>query len=322
MRDMSLYNQLPTSLRTQTQSTKQSTKQSANMKERTMTLGDPITQGAVDYRDRISVVTWLFVFGLGLSLLYTLPTTIIRFRALGSPISIALNKTLIAAFFLAILAAAGAESVISVHPRFLNNASYRFLRSWPTWALPMAIAIIGVYLLPIAPTRPTQIIAILAAGALMALALFSLYVTAAHGQSGFRRSRFVLDALSYGAALLLFLFVYQTRTRSLLSGTLIAMTATLLAVEILRTTTERASVVFTYSAIVGMILGQVTWALNYWWSLGNLNGGLLLLLIFYLVVGIAQHAIQDHLNRRVLWEFAVFAIVALALIIAIGPRFG
>jgi len=314
---MSLFNQLPVPWAERPKEQKQF---QVGQGARKPTL--PTTQIGVDYRDRISVVTWLFVFGLGLSLLYTLPTTIIRFRALGSPISIALTKTLVAAIFLALLAAAGTESVISTHPRFLNNQSYRFIRSWATWALPMAIAIIGVYLLPLAPTRPTQIVAILVAGALLALALFSLYVTVERGQAGFRRSRFILDALSYGAALLLFLFVYQTRTRSLLSGTLIAMTATLLAVEILRTTTERSSIIFTYGAMIGMILGQVTWALNYWWTLGNLNGGLLLLLIFYLVVGIAQHGIQDHLTRRVLWEFAIFALIALMLIIAIGPRFG
>jgi hypothetical protein len=306
------YLPVPWSTRAQQPTTKTATAVSAT----------PARASIVDYRDRISVVTWLFVFGLGISLLYTLPTTVITLRALGSPVSIALTKTLVAALFLALLAAAGTESVVSAHPRFANDDSYHFWRSWPSWALPMAIAIIGIYVLPLAPTRAIQILIILAGGVLMALSLFSLYVTVEKGQSGFRRARFVLDALAYGAALLLFLFVYQTRTRSLLSGTLVAMTATLLAVEILRTTTDRSLVVLTYGAIIGMILGQVTWALNYWWTLSNLNGGLLLLLIFYLVVGIAQHGIQDHLNRRILWEFAIFAIVALILIAVIGPRFG
>lgn len=276
----------------------------------------------VDYRDRISIVTWLFVFGLGMSQLYTLPTTVVTLRALGSPASIALTQTLVAALFLALLAAAGAESVISIHPRFRSNPTYWFIHSWSFWALPMALALISVYVLPLAPTGAIHILAILGGGALMAVALFSLYVTVERGQAGFRRARFILDALSYGAALLLFLFVYQTRTRSLLSGTLIAITATLLAIEILRTTSKRPLTVLTYSAIIGMILGQVTWALNYWWTLSSLNGGLLLLLIFYLTVGLAQHGIQDHLTPRVLWEFAIFAFVALLLIMVIGPRFG
>lgn len=308
---MSLFNQLPTRwMARPTPAAHQ--RQTINI----------VPVGAVDFRDRISVVVWLFIFGLGISLLYTLPTTVITLRALGSPVSIALTKTLVAALFLALLTAAGTESVISVHPRFIRDPHYRFVQSWPTWTLPMAIAIIGVYLLPLAPTHPMQIVAILATGGLLALALFSLYTTADRDQVGFRRARFILDALAYGAALLLFLFVYQTRTRSLLSGTLVAMTAMLLAVEVLRTTTDRPGTVFIYGAIVGVILGQVTWALNYWWTLSSLNGGLLLLLIFYLVVGIAQHGIQDHLNRRILWEFAIFALVALLLIAIIGPRFG
>lgn len=274
----------------------------------------------VDYRDRISVITWLFVFALGISQLYTLPTTMISLRALGSPVSIALTKTLVAALVLAIFAAAGVESVIRAHPRFITEPRWGW--AWPFGALPMAIAIIAVYVLPLAPTRPMQVLVLLASGGLMILALFSLYTTVERGQAGFRRSRLVLDALSYGAALVLFLFVYQTRTRSLLSGTLIALTATLLAIELLRSTTEHPLSVLTYGAITGMILGQVTWALNYWWAISSLTGGLLLLLIFYIIVGIAQHGLQEHLNRRILLEFALFAIVALVLITVVAPRFG
>lgn len=274
----------------------------------------------IDYHDRISVITWLFVFALGISQLYSLPTTIITLRALGSPVSIALTKTLVAALALALYAAAGVASVIRAHPRFLGKRHQGWV--WPFWALPMAIAIIAVYVLPLAPTRPMQVLVLLASGGLMILALFSLYATVERGQTGFRRARLVLDALSYGAALVLFLFVYQTRTRSLLSGTLVALTATLLAIELLRSTTDRPLNVLTYGAITGLILGQVTWALNYWWTMSNLTGGLLLLLIFYLIVGIAQHGLQEHLTQRILLEFALFALVALVLIAVVAPRFG
>jgi hypothetical protein len=174
----------------------------------------------------------------------------------------------------------------------------------------------------LAPTRPIQVLVLLVSGTLLMLALFSLYTTVERGQTGFRRARLILDALSYGAALVLFLFVYQTRTRSLLSGTLIALTATLLAIELLRSTTDRPLTVLTYGAITGVILGQVTWALNYWWTMSNLTGGLLLLLIFYIIVGIAQHGLQEHLNQRILLEFALFALVALVLIAVVAPRFG
>ncbi|MBU6352380.1 MAG: hypothetical protein KGS73_19800 [Chloroflexi bacterium] len=80
-------------------------------------------------------------------------------------------------------------------------------------------------LLPAVPTRLLQVAVILSAGLFLILAFYSLYATVEPGQPGFRRARFWLDLLSSGVALLLFLFVYQSRTRSLLSGTLIALTA-------------------------------------------------------------------------------------------------
>ena len=275
-----------------------------------------IAGAGVDYRDRISVACWVVVFGLAISLLVQFPTAQLTFRALGSPITLSLSAGTLMALLVALAAAAGTESVVRLHARFPRR-----LRSatWTYWALPAAIGSITVVLLPQVPTRLLPVIVIMIAGSLLAAALYSLYATVEPGQPGFRRARFVLDALSYGSALLLFLFVYQTRTRSLLSGTLVAMTATLLAIEILRTSTAKTSLVLIYGLIVGGLLGQITWALNYWPLLPGLTGGLLLLLSFYLAVGIAQQSLQDRLTRRVLMEFAFFGIIALGLIIRFAP---
>ncbi len=278
------------------------------------------TVTGVDYRDRISVATWILVFGLGGSLLFDLPTATIAFSAFGSPISIPLTKTILSALFLAALAAAAAESVVTVHPWFSVQRNRHRAQTWPYWALPMAITIISVVLLPLVASAPVQVLALLISGGLLALSFFGLYATVERGRSGFRRARLMLDALAYGSALLLFLFVYQTRTRSLVSGSLVAATALLLAAEILRTATDQSGTALIYAGIIGLILGQVTWALNYW-VLPGLTGGLLLLLIFYLLVGIAQQSLQGRLSRRVLFEFGIFAVVALLLIALVGPGF-
>ena len=272
----------------------------------------------MDYRERISVVTWVLVFGIGLSLLLEIPTLLINLRALGSPISIPISSNLLMAAAVAIVAAAGTEGIVRAHPRIHVWAG---TLTWAFWALPMAISIISVFLLPQVTTQLLQVILLLVTGVLLATVFFSLYVTVEVGQPGYRRARFVLDALAYGAALLLFLFVYQTRTRSLLSATLVALTAGLLAVEILRTSTTQSRPVLIYGAVVALLLGEVTWALNYWPLLPGLTGGLLLLLSFYLAVGIAQQALQQRLNRRVLLEFGVFGAVALILIVIFGPGF-
>lgn len=272
----------------------------------------------LDYRDRISVTTWVLVFGFGLSLIVEIPSIVIRFRAFGTPAEIELTSTMIMGIFLAIAAAAGAESLIRLHPKRQAN---RLGLTWAYWALPAAMSIITVVLLPSLPTRFLQILVILAAGVLLIIAFFSLYATVEPGQPGFRRARLWLDALAYGVALLLFLFVYQARTRSLLSGTLIALTATLLAVELLRTSSEETRRVLIYSAVVGLLLGEMTWALNYWPLLPGLTGGLLLLLSFYLAIGIALQSLQGRLTKRVMVEFGVFAVIAVILIVLFGPGF-
>jgi hypothetical protein len=184
----------------------------------------------------------------------------------------------------------------------------------------MALAIISTVLLPLANSALLQVLALAVSAVLLAAAYYGLYATVERGKSGFRRARLWLDALAYGSALILFLFVYQTRTRSLLSGSLVAVTAFLLAAEILRTATTRPRAALVYGGIIGLILGQVTWALNYW-VLPGLTGGLLLLLSFYLLVGIAQQGLQERLTARVLWEFVVFTLIALVLIALVGPGF-
>lgn len=272
----------------------------------------------LDYRDRISVTTWVLVFGFALSLIVQIPTTVIRFRAFGTPTEVEFTSTMVMAILLAIAASAGAESLIRLHPKRQAN---RLGLTWAYWALPAAMSIITVVLLPSLPTRLLQGLVILIAGALLAVAFFSLYATVEPGQPGFRRARLWLDALAYGVALLLFLFVYQARTRSLLSGTLIALTATLLAVELLRTSSNETRRVLIYSAVIGLLLGEMTWALNYWPLLPGLTGGLLLLLAFYLAIGIALQSLQGRLTRRVMIEFGVFAMIAVILITLFGPGF-
>lgn len=285
---------------------------------RTLWMARVARAAGADYRDRISVATWMVVLGLGMSLLLQLPSAEIRFWALGSPVTIPITGTLVAAIFLSILAGVGAEGVITVHPVYVWRTTR--MGTWSYWALPMALAIIATVLLPLVESPVLQVAALAISGGLLAGAYFGLYATVERGKPGFRRARLWLDALAYGSALILFLFVYQTRTRSLVSGTVVAVTALLLAAEILRTATNRSGAALIYGSIVGLILGQVTWALNYW-VLPGLTGGLLLLLIFYLLVGIAQQGLQDRLTPRVLLEFVVFGLLAMVLIALVGPGF-
>ncbi len=274
----------------------------------------------VDFRDRVSVATWPLVLGLALSLFVALPTIQFSVVAFGSPASVTLTGTLVAAMVLAVLAASGAEAVVSAHPSLALPEQREAGRTWPFWALPMAMTIIVTLILPRMPTPLIQVMALLIASVLFVLVFMSLYHSVEQGQAGFRRSRLLLNLLTYASAVVLFLFVYQTRARSLVSGTLVAITAMLLAIELLRSSAGGTWQVINFGAMVGLLLGQVTWALNYW-PLPSLTGGLLLLLIFYVLVSLAQAGLHARLTRRVVFELLVVALVALLLIALFGPGF-
>jgi hypothetical protein len=155
----------------------------------------------VDYRDRISVTTWVLVLGFGLSLVLRLPTTVISFRALGSPTTLELSATTLLAFVLALAAAAGTESLIRLHPKRQANR------------LGLDVGVLGAAgghldhhrrVVARHPDATAASAVILVSGLLLIIAFFSLYATVESGQPGFRRARLWLDMLSYGAALLLF----------------------------------------------------------------------------------------------------------------------
>lgn len=277
---------------------------------------------------RVSVLAWTVTATVSVSLFLRLPTAVLTLNVLGSPMSISINQTTVLAVFIALLTASGTERAIRTHPLFaddpLGREPARGGRTWLFWGLPATVSILAVLLAPLARAALFQVGAALFSGGLITIILFNLYATVDRESSGYRQARILLNVLSYASALALFLLVYQTRTRSLLSGPLIAATAALLAVELLRDVTPRVNVVLRYAAMVAFVLGEVAWALNYWplaQGTQRAIGGLLLLLVFYLFVGLARHALHEgHLNRRLVLEYSVFALLALALIVLIGPR--
>ncbi len=271
-----------------------------------------------EVRGRISVVAWAVALATASALFLRLPTVVLTFHVLGSPATVAITNTTWMALLAGILAGSGAEGVLRIHPRWRRDPAARWWQRWIYWALPAALGVLGAWLTPMMPSRLLAAMAVVAGSGLLAVALYALYNTVEPGVAGFRRNRVVLNVLAYGATLALFLLVYRTRTRSLLSGTLIAATGTLLAVELLRTSTDQVGAITAYAAAIGLLLGEMTWALNYW-ALPGLTGGLVLLLAFYVMVTVTQQSLQGRLTRRVLVELAVFSLLVLFLLAFLAP---
>lgn len=275
----------------------------------------------VDYRDRASVMVWVALFGLAaqrllMQSLDALPGLTFSGMVLGSPVTIPLTGGTLLALALAALVGTGTEAVVRAHPR---SQAGEIGHRWVFWGLPIAEIFVAMLLLPLAPSQLYWLAGLVITGILLGLSLAGIYYTADPFATGYRRARLGLNTLTYGVALLLFLVVYRTRVRSIISASEVLVVSSLLALELLRGSERPIHLVTLYAGIAGLVLGEATWALNYW-RLGSLSGGLLLLLLFYDVVGLAQHAIQGRLNRRVLVEFLLISIATLALIVEYAPR--
>lgn len=293
----------------------------------------------IDYRDRVSIVIWVTLMGLAAQRLLTLPTRSFEAVVLGSPITLSITANTVLAVLLAGLVASGTDAVVRAHPRVnalagparpapglgrghAAHASFkprpRPRTHWIYWGVPIALIFVAVLLLPLAPSSGYWMFGLIGTGVALGLSLAGIYYTVDPFQTGYRRARLGLNILTYAIALALFLVVYRTRARSIVSGTEIMLVSSLLALELLRGSERPIVLVALYAGITGLVLGQVTWALNYW-RLASLTGGLVLLLAFYNVVGLGQHAIQGRIRRRVLVEYGLITVAALALIWEFAP---
>lgn len=278
-----------------------------------------------DYRDRVSVLVWVVLMGLTAERLVVLPARTFTATVLGSPITLTLTTTTLLGVLMAGLVATGTEAVLHAHPRSQLLAAGApglpplvLSRRWVFWALPVALIVVALLVLPAAPTRLYWLLGLLLTGITLSLSMAGIYYTIDPFATGYRRARLGLNAITYGLALVLFLVVYRTRVRSIVSATEIMLLSGLLALELLRGSERPLSLVVLYAGITGLVLGQATWALNYW-RLDSLTGGLVLLVLFYDVVGLSQHALQGRVNRRVLLEFGLITVAALALIWEFAP---
>ncbi len=188
----------------------------------------------------------------------------------------------------------------------------------PTTALLPAVAAFGAALL-VSIYHNTAVIAIApAAVAIVVLAeLIARYHLDDEAGRVRRVARMTHILLTHGIAFLLLAAIYISKVRSLLSASVVALLICLLLVQIAdgeRFPLERRLI---YGLVGGVILGEITWALNYW-PLTGWTGGAVLLIAFYLVAGLILAQVSDGLRRRDVLEYglsaaAMFALVALTV---------
>lgn len=268
----------------------------------------------IDFRDRISIAVWGVMITMAVIALVSLPGQGDSVVLVGRTFQLPLSASTLAPLLVALLAGSGAEAVVRAHPLALQGKLRLTVRFW---ALPVAVAMIALVLLPRAPSEPYWAAGLLLGALLLAFVLAALYFSLDNESPGYRRARAFLNLVCYAIALMLFLLIpndWSEVGRALILGGV----AALLALELLRGSLGKTSEILMYAAVIGLLVAQVAWALLLT-GLSALSAGLLLLLFFYLLIGVAWQTMLGRLTRRVLLEFSLVGLAGLALVLVLAP---
>ncbi len=261
---------------------------------------------------------WVILAMLAAELFLQLPARTVTWIVFGTPLSIVVNTPTLLAAPLLVLVAHGMLAVIRAHPRALAGD---LPKAWIMTALPVAFVLTAAQLLPLIEARVTWLFVLVLSGLLLAAISMMTYHTIDEDDRLYHVARVALNFITYAIALLLFLVVYQSRARSVLTGTLTTVIGTLLTLELLRGAgvTAHQRPVLTYGLLCGLVLGETMWVLNYW-QLPALTGSFLILLVFYLLVGLAQQGMAGVWRRTIVLEFLAIGAAGLLLLWQFAPR--
>ncbi|NTV63504.1 MAG: hypothetical protein HGA65_08215 [Oscillochloris sp.] len=144
--------------------------------------------------------------------------------------------------------------------------------------------------------------ALIAAGGSLLLVLLAQHFALDRRPEVSQRALTVLQVIAYLLAFGCFSAVYFTRYRTLYSATLIGFSATMLSYALLAWVPRPGN--FLTSLLVGLMLAEAIWPLNYW-ATTFLIAGTLLLVIFYVAVSLLQHYALGRLHRRLVIEYGL-----------------
>jgi len=266
-------------------------------------------------RQRLSVFIGLILLSLVLTQFVELPTRTLAITVFGSPLGVNLDAGWLMAVLLASLVCTGTDALVRTHPR-AQEVSLRY--TFVYWILPGLLGLAAARLLSAPVARPVWAAGLAATGALFAIVLTAEYTTVDPVAPVYPQARLFLNVIAYTLAFVLFILIYQTRGRSLITATAMLVISFALALDLLWSAGNKLGQTFLLAAAVGLVLGEASWAMNYW-QVSAWSGGMLLMLIFYVMTGIASQHLQGKLSRQVLFEFVVVAVVGMAVLMVFHP---
>jgi hypothetical protein len=265
-------------------------------------------------RDRLSLVLGGAALGFTLSKVVQLPTQQFGLQVLGSPLGVNLSTSWLMTLFVVGLVVAGVQSLLDVHPLATGR-----IKMVVHWILPAITALMAGALLAQIQQLLVWVPVMVSAVILLGLVTVNEYRSVDPAAAGRASSQILVAAFAYSLALAFLTVLYGARLRTLVAAPVAFVVSGLLAARLLWATVRRPQKILSYAAVIGLVIAQSGWALGYW-SLPPLSGGTILLLLFYVLTGLAQSAWQPIPGRRALVEYSLTTLLAAIVVLILGPH--
>lgn len=187
------------------------------------------------------------------------------------------------------------------------------------WVSAILLVTPGLWLVQLMPESLPQITAATTAAA--GVLLLGLWEALRPAGRLSQYGRFISNLIFYLLIYVLFTLIYQTKLRGLITGSSVGGIALLGGLELLRAGPESRRMdrkLGVLAALGGLIIAEATWVLGYW-PVGGLVGGALLLLSFYVVVGLLQSIRDGSFGRNTLLEYGAVGVAGLLAILFAIP---
>jgi hypothetical protein len=217
-----------------------------------------------------------------------------------------------------VFVALGTDGVVRTHPRSVFRDA---IDTAPHIVVPAVAALAFGFFLEDTVEGYWLLLAALVAGVIMAGVIYAEYLSVDSEGGSQAAARFGLNVVTYLSAFALYAVFYSFEVDLLPAAVCVGLVSAALGAEILRgPETMRFPVAqaslraLGFAVATGLVVAEARWAL-YFTPLDGFLAAVFLLLVFYVVTGLMQHYLMEHLSRSVIVEFAMVASLGVIMVI-------
>jgi len=257
--------------------------------------------------ERIGIVVSSVVALFLISPLLRVPVLTVPLTALGTPLRLGISRHLVVGVVAGLVTWVGMHAVLILHPGYAPGTRVYSHRLLPALT---AVAAAVFWQRQASQTVEGQLVAAALIGLALSLVMLAQFL-AADGESPWVvRLRTVLSVVSLAVGLYLLIMIYETRARSLVTATAAALLTGAIAIDIMQYEAVSEWRLLRAAALIGLILGECAWALNYW-RLSPLRAGFILFTVIYLLVGLTRRYFHGSSMALAVLEHAIMALLLL-----------